>query len=598
MIVFYKRDFPYSRIIGLFVFLFINHIVFAQQKPTENAGKQYWNTNLVLNALRLPPPPVGYKPRLVDLDHDGDPDVIFTVTRDNTPVMWIDDDDDMKWNDLEGDTDSDCLLIDRNKDGKYGGLGDLIIDWVDNDRDGKADMQVVVDYPLTKSDNPWPNGHYMWVLDTDKDNIFNYIDWNTFQLKAWDRNGLADFALDYSGNSQFMKIHVATYTMDNPSMNWENPFLFYDPDNDGLSEMAIRMVDSPKNLKGPASDTQPYLVKPTGKIDWVSIAIDMDNDNGPGNEFDYDMSLGFRGAGFDYTDQVHQFKNMRGLAAADTFFMDPRWRQMDKLVYPGRDEAIDLIFNRGKWDHTFFVYDEDDDCNRWERVEFLDPLDPFKVGARKGGIDNNPQADAAGDRGEWDQDNSGKGNLYISKFDGRLHLYGAEWGCWRIDQNASFYQGWDRKWLNKDPEKFATIKYVDTDNNGFIDKILYDLNGDKAFTDSVDLKALKLNDVCELIDVSKFKYADYVKLHTRMADGLWNNALLATKVAQRYGLNLSWYAKLYQAKSSAQKYSNGYWLQFYIYQDLKDHFIRQKDKTMLHKTIVAYFSADWQSLLK
>ena len=58
-----------------------------------------------------------------------------------------------------------------------------------------------------------------------------------------------------------------------------------------------------------------------------------------------------------------------------------------------------------------------------------------------GGIDNNPQSDASGDRGEWDLDNSGKGNLYIG-FDGRIHLVGAEKGYWRIDQDAKSYQGW------------------------------------------------------------------------------------------------------------------------------------------------------------
>jgi len=125
---------------------------------------------------------------------------------------------------------------------------------------------------------------------------------------------------------------------------------------------------------------------------WITITA--------GNEFDYDMVVGFRGPGFDYTDQVHQFKNMRGLAAADTFFMDPRWRQMDKLVYPGRDEAIDrfLTVEMGSY---LFVYDEDDDCNRWGKGRAPGSLDPFKVGARKGGIDNNPQCRCAGDRGDY-----------------------------------------------------------------------------------------------------------------------------------------------------------------------------------------------------
>ncbi|WP_345952920.1 hypothetical protein [Mucilaginibacter sp. PAMB04168] len=561
----------------------------------DSKSSTYWNVRLNINALRLPPPPANYKPALVDLDHDGDPDVIRSVTRDSIGVMWVDDNDDMKWGDLEGDTYSDCLLIDRNRDGRYGAMGDLIIDWVDNDNDKKADMQVIADYPLVKNDNPWPYGHYMWVMDIDKDNIFNYIDWNNFEIKAWDKNGISDFMLDYSGNTEFMKIHVATYTLNNLKMNWENPFIFYDPDNDGLSEMAVRLVDSPKNSK-PGQDT--YQTKLSGNIDWMSIGIDMDNDNAPGNDFDYDLSISFRGGLLDYRDQIHSFKNMRGLPEADQFFMDPRWRQLTELVYPDRDHALDLVFNRGKWKQAVLVYDEDDDCNRWERVEFYDPSDPFKVGTGKGGLDNNGQADPAGDRGEWDKDFSGSGKLYLSKFDGRIHLYGAEWGCWRIDQNATFYQGWDRKWLAKDPSKFATVKYVDDDQNGFLDKILYDLDGDKVFEDSVELKKLDIKDDCELIDISKFKYQDYTALHKRMADQLWANAQLAVKAAQSLGLNLSWYAKLMQVRSEKDRYTNGYWLQFYLYQDIKNYYMQKNDLGKLVQLKKAYYGSNWKLLIK
>src|SRR5882757_2883155 len=584
----------------VFVLLGLVFFKFNANAQNENAVKPdaYWNTGLRINALRLPPPPLGYKPKLVDLDGDGDPDIMYSITANNIPVLWIDDDDDMKWTDTEGDTDSDCLLIDRNKDGKYGGMGDLIIDWVDNDKDNKADMQVVIDYPATNGIDAWPNGHYMWVLDTDKDNIFNYIDWNSFQIKAWEKEGISNFFLDYSGNTSFMKIHVATYTMDNLKLNWENPFLFYDTDNDGLTEMAVRMVDSP--IKTPLDKVKEgdSQVKEKGTIDWVSISIDMDNDNAPGNEFDYDMTLSFRGPGFNYMDQVHKFPGMKGLPGTDSFFIDPRWRQMDELIFPDLDSALDLIFQKGKWNKVYFVYDEDDDCNRWERVELLDPLDPFKVGTGNGGIDNNGQSDPAGDRGEWDLDNSGNGKLYVSAFDGRIHLYGAEWGCWRIDQNATYYQGWDRKWLNKDPAKFATVKYEDTDNDGFIDKIYNDLDGDKQFEDSVDLKALGIKDNCEVINISKYKYADYVALQKKVSSNMWKNAQSATAVANKYGLNITWYAKLFQTRSLQQQYSNGYWLQFYLYKDLRDLFLKKGDVVAVNRLDKAYYGGNWNLLLQ
>ena len=573
--------------IGLF-FWGINSVSHAQMKSVKES---------CIASFRMPLPPPGFKPKLEDLNGDGKPEAIYSMTGDSVPILWIDDDRDMKWTDIEGDMDNDCLLIDRNKDGIYGGDGDLVIDWVDSDNDGKADLQIVMDYPAVHATEVWPNGHVMILLDTDKDNIFNYIDWNTYQIKSWNKSGRAAFYTDYNGQSAFTKMHVATYNMGDLRLNWENPFLFYDPDKDGLSEIAVRLLDSPSTKDEKASWNDYVNMQLEGVIDWVSISVDLDNDNAPGNDFDFDFTLGLRGGGFDYMDQVHVFKNMRGLPEADKFFMDPRWRQMDELIYPDHKNAFDLIFNRGKWESAHFVYDEDDDCHRWERVEFYEARDPFKVGAGNGGLDHNTQADAAGDRGEWDMDCSGKGNLYISPLDGRLHLYGAEWGCWRVDQNTEYYQGWDRLWINKNPKKFATVKYTDKNGNGFLDYVEYDMDGDGKFETVFDLKALGIDDRAKLIDVSSFTYRDYTKMMKRMSDGIWERAQTAVRVAHKYGLNTSWYAWWIEALSMREKYHRGYWLQYYLFQDLMNYGLRTGDKDLQQKLVVAYCSGNWKSLL-
>lgn len=565
---------------------------------TDGSGKkEYWNANTLLIPYRLPPAPAGYKPTYIDLDGDGDPDILRTVTANGIPVQWIDDDDDMQYGDLEGDTDNDCLMIDRNKDGVYGGYGDLIIDWVGEDEDGNPAMQVVVDNIPEANRMKTGNGHYMWVVDTDKDDVFNYIDWNTFTLRCWIHNGLSDFYEDYNGKSTFMKIHSTTERVNDVRMNWENPFLFYDPDNDGLTEMAIRFCDSPKIVKenGQANSVL------SGNIDWVSVSMDTDNDNAPGNEFDFDMTIHFTGPGFNYENQKHINKNLRGLPEADTFFLDARWRKLPELLYPDHDAAWDLTFKEGKWDKVWFTYDEDDDCNRWERVELYQPRDPFKVGKNQGGIDNNGQADPAGDRGEWDEDNSGHGQLYVSPIDGKIHLYGAEWGCWRIDQNARYYQGmggiydgYGPKRIETEPTVFPTVKYTDTDNNGFFDLMEFDLDGDKVFEQRLSMKELGLDDRCQVINTASMKYEDFVDLESKVSDTMWKNAEKAVEVAKTKKLNTKWYALMLQPKSIRERYHYGFWLQFYLYYDLKDLAERTNDKALASVIDKAYLQGKWE----
>lgn len=530
----------------------------------------------------------------IDLDHDGDPDILRSFINDSIPVQWIDDDDNMKPGDLQGDMINDCLMIDRNRDGRYGDELDLIIDWIDENDDSKGDMQIIADN-AKRTDRGWTPGHFMITLDTDNDGVFNHINFNTLKLEAWDHEGHSKFYQDYSGRSMFFKIHTSSFNVDDLRFNWENPFLFYDEDGDGLSEMAIRLVD-PYAI----DTTKKYSLCLSKRISDVRMSFDLDNDNAPGNEFDFDMSLRFGGAGIDYTNHVHRFSRTRGLPASDSFFYDPRWRQMTELIYIDHDAAYDAVLKHGQWKECWYVYDEDDDCERWERVEFYDPKEIFKIGANKGGLDNNPQADASGDRGEWDMDFSGKGNVYISKLDGKIHLYGAEWGAWRIDQGAKYYQGWQgwRSGANTRPEpkNFSTIRYADTDSNGFFDQIEFDMDGDGRLERSVSLKALSIDDRETVVDISSLKYEGYKRLFQKVASLQWQGAMEAIKTAAKYRINTQWYSFFMHPKSLQEKYHNGFWLSFFLYDDLRKLGQNNKDNLFLLKLDKAYFSSNWKLL--
>lgn len=580
-------------------------LAFVQSTSAQN--QPYWNRNNLLVPWRVPLP--AGQVRHEDLDKDGDPDVLYTTINDSIPVIWIDDDDDMKWSDFEGDTDNDCVLVDRNRDGIFAGPYDFSVDWADENNDGIADLQIVAQNGGTQNRFffDW-EADFMIIIDKEKDGTQHFIDWNEIRMQAWEHNGHSNFFEDYHGNTLFLKMHASTFRIGDLGFSWENPFLFYDTDKDGLSEWTIRLVDTPHFRPKTGESEQFSKADPeidviySEKIDWVGISWDLDNDNGQGNEFDFDMSLRFTGPGFGYADQVHKFKTLRGLEEANRLMYDSRWRKMDELIYPDHQSAWPLIFGKGEWTECRLVFDEDDDCNRWERVEFYDPRNLFKSGRNGGGLDHNGQADTAGDRGEFDLDNSGKGQLYIGCFDGRIHLYGAEWGAWRIDQTAFSFQGfgglydrWKGGRIQRNPDKFATVKYTDTDLNGFIDQLEYDLDGDTIFEEKISLKELGISDTSPVINTSQLDYRDFQKLFRSVAEKQFTRAQQAVTLAKKLGINPNWYAFWMNPRTLHEKYEYGYWLNFYLYHDLRQWAAANR-KELVHQLDKAYYSGDWEKI--
>ena len=562
-----------KRVLSLLIVLLSVSLLSAAQpiligKVTVDSVPSWWNARTQLNALRLPPPPAGALVEYYDLNGDGKPDMLRTVTPDGTPVQWIDDNDNMSIGDLTGDLVDDCLMIDRNRDGEYASHGDFVIDWVDTDSDGKADIQIVAEYKDPSDERSWA-GHYMVFFDDDRDSIFNYIDWNTYSLRCWLHDGLADFYADYHGNSTFLKVHASPEALNDVRLNWENPFLFIDSDKDGLTEMTVRLCDKGGSFEGGRN--------PDGVIYWGAISVDLDNDNNPENPLDLDMTIGFvSDTGTSYMGYEHAYKKMRGLPEADCLFMDSSIRSNATLIFPKGNECFDFIFKEAQWDSVSFVFDEDGDCKRWERVEFYQPGDLYALGQDNGGLDNHRQSDAIGDRGEWDEDNSGGGNLYISPLDGKLHLFGAEKGAWRIDQRTQSYQGMGGIYDVYGPERqqklftgFAVAQYEDTDGNGFFDSIQYDWDGDGTFDEEINASVLGVSDCAKVYDISRFTYKDYHHLYKKMAQDMWKNAQIMVREAESKGIDTSWYALYKNPKSLRQKYDYGFWLQVYLSHDMK-----------------------------
>jgi hypothetical protein len=549
----------------------------------------------------------------LDIDHDGKPDILERWWN-GKRVRWLDENGDMLPTDTRGDQVGDVMQIDKNDDGIYDSETDINIKWADNDGDGRPDLQAFV-----TQGRAWSNGkfdpaesHWMVFIDVEKDGVLGWLDWQKYDFgnDNWGYTGMTDWLPDYNGDAIFLKVHRPPQSLPDPRLNWENPFAFYDFDGDGVSEMAMRWLD-------PVPPLDKDVTKLSGVLSEAFVTFDLDNDSTKGNETDYDMSLrGAGGPGVPYRQFVHKYPALKGDPKFDGCFQWNNWRQIDELMYMPHEKSYDEFFN-ARWATMYFVFDEDDDDHRWERVEMYYPMHGFggpkdidlystKKWRRgnyaelamagpdeKPGISGHPQADSLGDRGEFDEDNSGGGKLYVGIFDRKLHLAGAEWGAWTVDKNAEYHGGSK----TPSPKPIATrveevVKYTDTDNNGFLDTIEYDYDGDRT----VDLRVSLLDyrtasnphpDVVPLIDTHKEGWKGLNALFGQIASQSFQEGLMVYRAAWRRGLTTPEIDKLASASAIGERYDHGYWLKEKIFREIRKR-VRgtklEKDLTRLYYT--------------
>ncbi len=550
----------------------------------------------------------------LDIDHDGKPDIIERWWN-GKRVRWLDENGDMLPTDTRGDQVGDVMQIDKNGDGVYDSNLDINIKWADNDGDGRADLEAFVTQGREWSNGKWDAGdsHWMVFIDVEKDGVLGYLDWEHYDFgnDNWAYTGTTDWLPDYNGNAIFLKVHRPPQSLSDPRLNWENPFAFFDFDGDGASEMAMRWLDAvpPLDAKG--------MTNLSGVLNEAFVTFDLDNDSTKGNETDYDMSLrGAGGPGIPYRSFVHKYPALKGNPKFDQCFQWNNWRRIDELMYMPHEKSWDSFFTAG-WTTMYFVFDEDDDDHRWERVEMYYPMHGFGgpkeidlystkkwrrnnyaelamvAEGERPGISGHPQADSLGDRGEFDEDNSGGGKLYVGVFDRKLHLAGAEWGAWTVDKNAEFHGGSK----TPSPKPLAprveeVVKYTDTDNNGFLDTVEYDYDGDRT----IDLKVSLLDyrtaanshpDVVPLIDTHKEGWKGLNVLFGQIASQSFQEALTVYRAAWKRGLTTPEIDKLAFAATIGERYDHGYWLKEKIFRELRARIRNtplEKDLTRLYYT--------------
>jgi len=384
----------------------------------------------------------------VDSDQDGEMDILYMIDTNEIhetqfkPILVkiVDEDGDMHLSG-EGDLDSDLHIADWNADGTV----DRIIDYVDLDGDNDQDEQIQYFWsdstvtnkyrrawygPNQPKNYPGKNYFISWAKDIGDDNrLWWHINYDYVQT-------LTQWKSDYNGNETLVNMFYYDYKEDQIIPFGETNFSFYDMDNDGFSESALRFVG--KNLVA----------------DNLRFSYDIDNDVGRTSVHDYDFSLSCVGP--------------ITLPLEKAFRVAIRGHETEPII---KWNYMREVAKAGKWSKAHLTWDENDNnisdpllrpedflCNeRWEGVINHQSAYVERIGGPSCGFYNK--------RNEIDLDYSGGMQFYYSPVDQRLHLFGAEVGWIKVD-------------YDNDHIIDMFIWMEDEDMDGFFDTWKYDVNGD------------------------------------------------------------------------------------------------------------------------
>ena len=523
----------------------------------------------------------------VDLDDDGDPDTCERWWH-GKRIRWIDENDDATAHEVMPDGLGDALQIDVDGDSYYDGPSDLTLKWWDKDGDAIADIEIYQENPGPAQTKAFAgSSHFFVSINLDQSGRFSGIDWRKLRTDFAGYQNKVNWRPNYHGNAIFLKEHMPVWAIEDPHKNWENPFLLWDPDDDGCSEVSMRVTDT-RRFVGPGQNRVDF----DGIADEVWISYDIDNDASRDNEKDHDLTVYFGGgSGIDYRGDAHHFPGLAAPAWALPFYRHPEWRKLDQFFFLPHAQAMERTFST-RWGKAYLTFDEDDDCHRWERVELLYPGDLYVLEhGNPASVIRHNQADTLGDRGEWDEDFSGGGNLYLATWSGGIHLLGAERGVWLVDKDRRY---WGAAHPNKLVSREKATKpeevvcFEDRDRNGFFDFITHDFEGDRTVDLTVDLKALGIDDRGTILNSRLLGWEGLRDAYAAHVKSCWNQTMRLHREAMRHGFADAESAELTLATATSEKRRNAFLIRMGVLRK-----VLEKAEAAEHPAILrAWFGAD------
>jgi hypothetical protein len=384
------------------------------------------------------------KRHYIDRNGDGKPEEVWFIDIDPRhkdehrplPVKVIDEDGDLEMGG-EPDYDSDLYLADWNANG----IIDAAVDYNDLDGDQDVDETGFFFYQKNVGLRVW------WSRDDGDDNLLWYdVDYYYYQRPC------QDFT-HFGGNESFVSLLIKP-----GEKYWtpffENPFLFFDRDGDGVTEEVVRVAGKKDNIHS------------------VRWSFDVDNDVTIEHPRDFDVSISAYATGWTLEKSYNSNFNLHfGENESDTLNV----RGLPAGPVLARKSAINFL-NQIRWERVLFTWDENDFnvaptipeyIERWEGVIAGKSEEPGFEFPEIGG----PTCGPFNKRYEIVLKPKSVNNYYYSPADHRIHIKNSDKTWMKVDYNGDNRVDMEYQWS-------------DLNRDGIMDKISVDIDADGHFDDS------------------------------------------------------------------------------------------------------------------